>query len=469
MARICTDCDRDSRKILLISLDMFCWPATIIHAISVLRTCFWKIWEEHFVARLKRSKNCGGRTDRQGGFGAGNPSENRARCVASSSLAPMFILTVLNNEVSGLLFFAKSQRTLQCVAYRQSRSGRVFALATAGFRVWWLASPWQVHSLRRGGLIGFIFIHWHPLPLQSKWSGTGTGPEQGRKLKLFPARTFFSCCQGTWRHALAWTGFGWAVCGMVKCCSRKCYWTASTMYRLFKFVQDIQEQQSVATNKSHVLLSIRSFTHGISGKDKLSRSISNIQHQLSVGRHSQRSNLTLRRECDQLDIMKHIRHGEWRCVENISEPNPWMAVERKCNHTLTTALIVDWQFRTNFCWHFSNRVASAVPILEDSWMSRKAHVFGWKNLVIQIRLGAGNLFRYTGPVRCHSVQHMNQMDRQMDAYRISTRVFVTSRELQNVEIRNSHLLTIGKLVQSKVPQTSNLEHRTVLQILKTGR
>ena len=89
--------------------------------------------------------------------------------------------------------------------------------------------------------------------------------------------------------------------------------------------------------------------------------------------------------------------------------------------------------------------------------------------MIQIRLGAGNLFRYTGPVRCHSVQHMNQMDRQMDAYRISTRVFVTSRELQNVEIRNSHLLTIGKLVQSKVPQTSNLEHRTVLQILKTGR
>lgn len=180
---------------------------------------------------------------------------------------------------SGLHIWQKDRG--RCNAYRQTRFGRValgkrriqslvIGIAMTGSLV--EVSSWSVlvHPFK-------IYTHIIPNPLSSKLStGKGwKGSRAGLKLQLFPAH-IPRCCQGTWRHALAWTGFGWPVCGMVKCCLLKCYWTVSMMHIYIEAVQYIQEQQSVVTNKSCVLLSIWSLTYDVSGKDKLSRSIPNI-------------------------------------------------------------------------------------------------------------------------------------------------------------------------------------------------
>lgn len=139
---------------------------------------------------------------------------------------------------SGLHIWQKDRG--RCNAYRQTRFGRValgkrriqslvIGIAMTGSLV--EVSSWSVlvHPFK-------IYTHIIPNPLSSKLStGKGwKGSRAGLKLQLFPAH-IPRCCQGTWRHALAWTGFGWPVCGMVKCCLLKCYWTVSMMYiyRLF--------------------------------------------------------------------------------------------------------------------------------------------------------------------------------------------------------------------------------------------
>ena len=174
----------------------------IIMMVSVLSPWFWKIWEDFFVARLIRSKNCGGRTGGQRGFGGKGKTG----------------FDVFSRVLWLPFSFCSESRIWQkdrgrCNAYRQTRFGRValgkrriqslvIGIAMTGSLV--EVSSWSVlvHPFK-------IYTHIIPNPLSSKLStGKGwKGSRAGLKLQLFPAH-IPRCCQGTWRHALAWTGFG---------------------------------------------------------------------------------------------------------------------------------------------------------------------------------------------------------------------------------------------------------------------
>ena len=115
----------------------------IIMMVSVLSPWFWKIWEDFFVARLIRSKNCGGRTGGQRGFGGkgktGFDVFSRVLwlpfsfCSESRIKDDPALLSIIFRPILASIFGKKTEDVAMRIVRPDSAESH---LASAGFRVW---------------------------------------------------------------------------------------------------------------------------------------------------------------------------------------------------------------------------------------------------------------------------------------------------------------------------------------------
>ena len=125
--------------------------------------------------------------------------ENRFRCVLSCSLAPIFILFWIKDDPALLSIIFRPilasifGKKTEDVAMRIVRPDLAEShLASAGFRVWWLASPWQVRLWRfHPGRSWFIHLKFTPTSFQihchqsCQLERDGKGPEQDWNCSYF--------------------------------------------------------------------------------------------------------------------------------------------------------------------------------------------------------------------------------------------------------------------------------------------